>query len=614
MSDDRKAGSSPRRRHDGGHGPRIEKPENFGKSLRRMLAYLRGEQVFFFFGLVLIVAGVVLNTLAPAMLGNAITEHLEREPNLTLFVHEMLVLLAVYLGAFAANAASGVLLSFMTNRLIFKIRKEAFDHIQRLSVSFFDTSRSGDIISRMTNDIETIQNFLSSGLTQAANGLFTLVGILVAMLSLNAPLSGAVLLTTPFMAVAVVVIGKRMRKAALENQKQVGALTGAIEESVVGMKVIQSFHRQEEEFHRYDQINTRARQAGIRMETIGYLLMPVMFFMTALALAFVIGFGGIMAVRNPQVYSVGLITSFIVYARRFFQPIQRIAGVYNIFQTALAGAERVFSVLDSEDIISEPDDPVLVDDIEGHVEFSGVSFRYTPDKPVLEDISLTADPGEVVAVVGPTGAGKTTLINLLSRFYDVDAGAIKVDGTDIRRYAKKTLRDSMGVVLQEPFFFAATIRENLLFGRPGATEEELVEACTLSEAHHFITRLPEQYDTMLSERGMNLSQGERQLLAIARTILARPKILVLDEATSSVDSVTETHIQKGLTRLMRGKTSFIIAHRLSTIKNADKIVVLHNHRVIEEGNHESLMAAGGFYHRLYSLQFKKAEITEDMEI
>jgi ATP-binding cassette, subfamily B, multidrug efflux pump len=619
MSDNKNtetANPAPNRRQSGGghHMPVIEKPKNTSASFKRLVGYFGKEFKLVILASIFMAAGVVLNAIGPRILGNAITDHLEKAVNLTLFGKQMLILLVVFLGGFGAQVLSGIFMNLMSNKVIFRMRKEAFAHVQRLSVSFFDKKGIGDLISRLTNDIETIYRFLSNGFINSVSGVLTLVVVLVAMLTLNLPLAGTVLLTFPAVGLIVVILGKRIRQSAKQNQEQVGALTGSIEESVTGMKVIQSFHREREEFSKFNTINQKAREAAVDMEKKSFLMMPLMQLTNSITLFFVIAIGGYLVISRPSIYSIGLLTAFIVYASRFFEPLRQISQVYTLFQSSLAGAERVFEIFDSKEEIRNSDEPVFAEKIIGKVEAKKVSFEYDPGNPVLKDISFTATPGHVTAIVGPTGAGKTTLLNLMARFYDVSEGSILVDDRDIRDYDVKSLRENIGIVLQEPFFFAATIKENLLYGRPNAAENEMIEASKIANAHRFITKLPAGYETKLIERGMNLSQGERQLLAIARTVLADPPILILDEATSNVDSFTEIHIQEGLARLMKNRTSFIIAHRLSTIKNADQLLVIHNNEIIERGTHEELMAEKGFYYRLYSLQFEKAEITEDMKI
>lgn len=630
MMSDRSKSAAPQRRPGGpggGHGaPTGEKPKDTKAAGKRLLSFFGKQKGLLFFSIFLLIAAAALNALAPAVLGKAITNHLERDLNLPLFFKQIALLVAIYAGAFLSNIGGSLCANIISNRIVFRLRKEAFAHVQRLSIGYFDRIGIGDIISRLTNDIEMIYNFLSNGLISTLNAVFTFIGILIAMFLLNLSMSAVLLLIIPILAVIVMRIGKIVKKNAVENQKQVGALTAAIEESVSGIKVILSFRREKAERKKFEKTNAAARDAGIIMESSAFMMMPLMQLAGGLAIVLVIGFGGSMAVVRPDIYSIGLVTAFIVYARRIMEPFRQVANVYNMFNSALAGAERVFEIFDCTEEIPLPADPAPAGKINGILQFKDVHFGYVPDKPVLEDISFEANPGQMIAIVGPTGAGKTTIINLLSRFYDVDKGEILIDGTDIRGYDLHGLRTKLGVVLQEPFFFAASIRENLLYGmqdsecggdcfepaaKPGEIEERMIAAAETANAHHFISRLPEGYDTELTERGMNLSQGERQLLAITRTLLSDPKILILDEATSNVDSLTERNIQKAVHRMMRGRTSIVIAHRLSTIKRADTLLVLHNRRIIERGTHGELMAKGGFYSKLYSMQFEKAEITED---
>ena len=653
-------GSTMPRRMGPGHGPgsvRIENAKDFRGAALRLLRYFGPQAFFVGLSTLIIIAGVALKTLGPALIGEAIHRDLEIAKNLPAFLRSMLVLLGIYLGSWVADSVSGIMLVRVGNSIVYRLRKDTFEKIQRLPMSYFDEKGVGDLLSRLTNDIEMIYNALSQSFSNLAGGLFSMVGVLIAMFALNLPLTFFMLLTVPVMALVAGSLGKRIREAFKENQENVGALSASIEESVTGVRVIQSFRREEAEFEKFERISARARDAGGRAEVASALMMPLMQVMTSLALAVVSGLGGWLILRSWAGFSIGLLASFILYTRNFFQPLMQMTNVYNVLQSAMAGAERVFQVLDEKeeaslsgaaaaggdaagkaggDVAGKPGgdaagkvggdaagkpggdaaapaaaEPGGDGRLSGDVEFRSLSFRYVPDRPVLESISFTAPQGSIVAIVGPTGAGKTTLVNLLSRFYEPSSGSIAVGGRDIREIDIDLLRRRMGVVLQDPFFFAMSIRDNLLYARADATEAEMFEAARKANADHFVRRLGEGYDTPLTERGMNLSQGERQLLAIARAILADPDILILDEATSSVDSLTEARIQAGLSELMKGRTSFVIAHRLSTIRHADKVVVMHEHRVVEEGTHDELMERGGLYSRLYRMQKTMDEVTEE---
>ena len=602
-------------------GQHIEAPRDFRKSMQRLLRYFGGNKALIIAATVFIAAGTLLRTLGPALIGNAIKYDLELSLNLSNFVHRMEIVLATVLGAWIADAASGIMLTCLSNKIVYRLREDSFAHVQTLSMGSFDKRGIGDFISRMTNDIEMVFNALNNGFSSMVGGLLSMIAVLVAMFVLSVPLSFVVLAVVPVMAVLTGIIGKKIRGAFRKNQEWVGRLTSSIEESVSGVKVIKTFRREESEFAKFEKVNNESQRVGVEAELISYAFMPLMSIMTSLTLGLIVGVGGYMALRSAAVtggsaaaaggVSIGLLTAFILYSQRFFEPLRQITQVYSMIQSALAGAERLFEMMDMKQEVVEKPDALPLNDIQGIVEFNDVGFAYEENKTVLEDIQFQTQPGQVVAIVGPTGAGKTTIINLLSRFYDVRSGSITIDGIDIRGIKLNDLRTRMGVVLQEPFFFATTIRENLLYARPDATEEQMISAAKTANAHYFISRLPHGYGTALSERGNNLSQGERQLLGIARAILADPRILILDEATSSVDSLTEAHIQEGLIRLMKGRTSFIIAHRLSTIRNADQVLVLHNHRIIESGTHEQLMSKpSGFYAKLYGMQDQKSEILE----
>lgn len=595
------------------HGGNIEAPKNVKRAFGRLMQYFGAKKILFIIVAVFILISVILRVLAPAIIGNAIKQYLELTQNLEAFVGQMILLICIYLAAWLTSAASGIIMVKIATSIIFRMRNQAFAHIQTLSMAYFDKRGIGDIISRLSNDIEMIYNASINGFINLLNSVFTIIGILVAIFILSFELSLILIGTIPLMMIAAGVIGKRVRQAYRKNQAQIGVLSTNIQESVTGIKAIKAFFREKQEFEKFRLINSTSRDLETKAEFTSYIFMPVMLMITSITLALIIGIGGTLVTLYKGIFSIGLITSFIIYTQNFFQPLRQITHVYNVMQSALAGAERIFEVLDAKPDISTVPNPINKA-IDGTVEFKEVSFGYEENKPVLENINFKAHRGEVVAIVGPTGAGKTTLVNLLCRFYDVWQGKILIDGINLKDFDVANIRKQMGVVLQEPYFFATSIKENLLYGNPSAQEYDIKRAVTLANAEHFISKLPATYETVLSERGLNLSQGERQLLAIARAILANPRILILDEAMSNIDSLTETHIQQGLLELMKNRTSFIIAHRLSTIKNANNVLVVHNKKIIEQGTHKQLMSNKGFYYRLYKAQLEKPEITEEMAV
>ncbi|MBN2536442.1 MAG: ABC transporter ATP-binding protein [Spirochaetales bacterium] len=601
-------------RRPGHHGRHIESPAHFGKALRRLVTYLGSQVVILSLAALFTLASVFFMVITPVIIGNAITEYLEKTQNLTAFLQQIILIFLIYVCSWITNAISGILMTRMGNKVIFRLRNELFSHIQTLSMSYFDSQGIGDLISRVTNDIQMIYDALVNAYYSLISSIFTIIGVVIGMFILNIPLALAVLCVVPFMFLVTGIIGKKVRNAFRENQTCIGQISAMIQESFSGIRVIKSFFREQAEYEKFEKMNARTRAAGEKAYFISFLFMPVMLFFTGVILAVITGLGGTLIITVGGTFTIGLLTSFILYSRRFFESLRQITNVYNVVQSALAGAERVFQVMDARQSIEIQENPLVVDTAQGDVVFTDVFFGYKKGEYVLKDINFQVKKGEIIAIVGPTGAGKTTLVNLMSRFYDVDEGGILLDNINIKDIDIHFLRRKMGVVLQEPFFFSTSIRENLKYGKPDATDEEMINAAVIANADPFIRKLPQGYDTVLTERGMNLSQGERQLMAIARAILVDPKILILDEATSNIDSLTESHIQKGLLQLMQGRTSFIIAHRLSTVKNADKVLVIHDHRIIEQGTHDELMKNKGFYFRLYNLQLKKPEITEDMAI
>ncbi len=589
----------------------IETARDPGRAFRRLVVYLGPEAPLLLVAMSFVLLSVASRSISPALVGTAIRNSLELQQDLPGFLRRLAVIFGLAVGGWAGDAVSGIMVNRIANDLVFRLRQESFAHIQRLSMSYFDRAGIGDLVSRLTNDVETISSALTSGFSNLAGGVLSVIGVLIAMLSLSLPLTVVVIVIVPLMLAATGIVGRRVRVVFRENQRFVGLLSAGIEESVSGVRAIKAFHREEAEFRSFDAVNVKATDVGTKAEFTAYLLSPILNFVTSLSVALMVAIGGTLVLSHSHAFSIGLLTSFLLYARRFFQPLRQMTDVYNVLQSALAGAERLFEVLDTESE-TRPRAGARRIHIRGDIEFEDVRFGYDPGRPVLDGISFRVEAGRTVAIVGHTGAGKTTIVNLLARHYDVDSGRILVDGTDIRDHDAASLRSQMGVVLQEPFFFARTVRENLLYGNPAASERQMIDAAVLANADQFVRRLPGQYDFALIERGENISQGQRQLLAIARAILADPRILILDEATSNVDSLTEIQIQQGLLRLMQGRTSVIIAHRLSTIKNADKVLVIHDHRIVEEGSHPQLMQAGGFYSRLYSLQIANANATEVM--
>jgi ABC-type multidrug transport system fused ATPase/permease subunit len=595
---------------------REEKAKATGKTLRRLGAYLKPYWLVLWVVGFLLVLDTLLQLAGPYLIGRAVDEFIiaaEREGLST----TMLLLLAVYIGSWAVSYGEFYGMVIVGNKVLYKLRTHIFDRVQSLSLMFFDRHEAGDLMSRLTNDVDTIGQVLNVGLVQTLSSVLLIFGILVAMFSLNWQLALATFTVLPLMLGASIYMSRRARLAFRQTRETIGSVSADLEENISGVRVAQAFAREDENIEHFNELNRANRDANVSAQGITAAFRPTLDVLSTIGLAIVLGFGGYMALRTPPLVTVGVIVSFLVYVRRFFYPIQQLATLYAQLQSALAGAERIFELVDTIPDLTDVPDAVEMPVIHGDVVFDNVSFYYHPNEPVLRDVSISVEPGQTVALVGPTGAGKTTLVNLIGRFYDVVEGSVEIDGTDVRQVTRASLRAQMGIVLQDTFLFSGSIMDNIRYGRLEASDDEVIEAAKLANADAFITRLPEGYQTELSEQGRNLSQGQRQLLAISRAILANPRLLILDEATSSVDTRTELLIQRALARLLQGRTSFVIAHRLSTIRNADQLLVLKGGQIVERATslpgrsaHEQLLDLEGEYYKLYTGQFYAEEISE----
>jgi ATP-binding cassette subfamily B multidrug efflux pump len=599
-----------------GHGPggalrrEVERAADVRGTLSRLIAYqqpFRGQLVLI--GL-LVLVNTALTVLAPGLIGQAVdllwgffNGEIEAGPALGGLNRTMVLLLGAYVGGWAANWGSFYLMATVGQSVLYELRAHIFAKIQGLSLSFFDQHEAGDLMSRLSNDTDVINRVLSMGLTRLLGSALTLAGILIAMLLLNWRLALASFSVLPLMVLSTIFFSSRARRAFRRTRQTISGVSAELEENIAGVRVAQAFTREGANIAAFREVSAANRDANVTAESITAAFSPTLDVLSTIGIAIVVGYGGYLALNG--LVTVGIIVAFVQYVRRFFEPVRAIAMIWASLQSAIAGAERIFELLDTPAEIVDAADAVELSTIAGRVAFEDVCFEYNPGEPVLQEVNLVAEPGQTVALVGPTGTGKTTVINLIGRFYDVCRGRVTVDGHDVRQISQASLRSQMGIVLQDTFLFSGTVMENIRYGRLDASDEEVIEAAELSNAHDFVTRLPQGYQTELTEGASNLSQGQRQLVSIARAVLANPRILILDEATSSVDTRTELLIQDALGGLLQGRTSFVIAHRLSTIRNADQVLFIQDGRIVERGTHRELLAKEGVYHELYMSQFRR---------
>lgn len=579
--------------HPGGRfaGP-IVKPKNQKETLLRIWGYLRIQRAELISVVIFVVISTLLSLAGPFLIGVTLDEHIMKW-DVPGAIQMALVLAGIYIASSLLTWVQTFVMIRVSQKTIRRLRQQLFEQYQSLPLAFFDKRQQGDLMSRMTNDIENLNAALSQSVIQIVSSFLTIVGTAFALFYLDWRLALVTLIVIPLIVMVTKQIIKRSSVNYKARQRDLGNLNGYIEETISNADIITLFGKEKKTLAEFREANEKLRGSAMRADIISGFMGPINNFMNNLGLSLVIGTGAVMAVTSGL--SIGVIASFVTYTRQFFRPINQLSNLLNTFQSAIAGSERVFEILDEAQETADVERAKTKANFAGDVAFEKVEFAYEPGKPILHGVDFHAKAGETVAIVGPTGSGKTTIIQLLTRFYDATGGRILLDGEPIEQYKMTNVRDHVGVVLQDTYLFSGTVRENIRFGKLSATNAQVEEAAKIAYAHNFIKYLPEQYDTVLTSGGLNLSQGQRQLVAIARAILEDPDILILDEATSSVDTMTEVHIQKGLNNLMQGRTSFVIAHRLKTIENADKIIVLKDGQILEQGNHVSLMKEDGFY-------------------
>ncbi|HNT77686.1 MAG TPA: ABC transporter ATP-binding protein [Anaerolineae bacterium] len=566
----------------------------------RLLGFLKPHWRKMLLAFVTMLATTGLSLATPYLVKIAIDQHIT-QGNLAGLDQVALLTALAFVGLFAASAAQQYTLSRTGQQVLATMRNQLFSHLQALHLGYHDTHIIGVTISRVFSDVGVINELLSQGLITLAGDILLLIGIVVVMVSMSPSLALLTFAVMPLMVIATLIYARHAKAAFRETRATNAGVVGDLAEDIAGMRVIQAFAREDTSQARFNDSNRANRDANVRAMSLSFVFMPVVDLLGTLATAIVLWFGGRTVAQGEL--TLGVIVAFLTYVTRFFQPIRELSQLYTTLQAAMAGGERVLELLDTAPAVADKPDAIEMPQIQGNVELRDVSFAYRVDGPVLHDIALTIEAGQTVALVGPTGAGKTSISNLIARFYEVTEGAVLIDGVDVRDVAQRSLRVQMGIVPQDPFLFSGTLADNIRFGRPDAPDEAVEDAARLANAHDFITRMPDGYATVIQEGGVNLSLGQRQLICIARAVLADPRILIMDEATSSVDTVTEGLIQDALDRLLAGRTAIVIAHRLSTIRNADQICVLDAGRIVERGTHEELLAAGGLYRDLYERQF-----------
>jgi ATP-binding cassette subfamily B protein len=603
-----------------------EKAKDFKGTLRRLIGYFRPQLLTMSIVFLMAALSTIFSIFSPKVMGKATTKlgefvmmKMQHVPGAQVdfqyIGHILLILMGLYVISAGFSYVQQFIMAGVAQKTVYQMRKEINAKLNRLPLKYFDSRTHGEILSRVTNDVDTVASTLQQSITQLITSVVTLVGVLVMMLTISVTLTLILVCTLPLYVVVTRAIATRSQKYFAAQQKALGELNGHVEEMYTGHKIVKAFGREKRSIEEFGEINDRLYDAAWRAQFISGIIMPLMNFINNIGYVLICVVGGIFVTR--QAIELGDIQAFINYSRQFTQPIVQTANIANVLQSTVAAAERVFELLDESEEIPDSElatSEEFVPATRGEVHFEHVDFSYKADEPLIADMNIDVQPGQTIAIVGPTGAGKTTLVNLLMRFYDVNAGQITVDGRDIRDLKRGDLRSIFGMVLQDTWLFNGTIRDNIAYGRTDASEADVIKAATAAHADHFIRTLPDGYDTVLNEEASNISQGQRQLLTIARAFLADPAILILDEATSSVDTRTEIYIQKAMSSLMQGRTSFVIAHRLSTIRDADLILVMNHGAIIEQGTHLQLLQKGDFYADLYNSQFTSGKLAVDQAI